>query len=331
MTVVNQVDAYFQIHHYFFTFFAWILLFSMSQAIIAWSLIIIGLYLLCGYLLRQCFLNFKLDHHPFCFWLFWFALGFQIPLVFSLERGNNDVIILILSILCLYAFTQNRWREAGFLQILSVGLKLYPIFISIPLVAYFWKQKPFKAFFTAGLISGTALFFILWDQHIYYIINVLPGYASLRSFLPTENFEHAIAGGDYGIPYLGNLLSASLLIVCLWLCRRKQMHLSPILYAFAICTYFANVSFDYNLVTTLPLFIYLILIALNETKQNDRKNLKLPLFLFTGIFIFFILIHFKALYPTQLKYLLMWGWLMTIGLWLGKTDQLPTHQLNTET
>ena len=47
-----------------------------------------------------------------------------------------------------------------------------------------------------------------------------------------------------------------------------------------------------------------------------------------GLFVFFVLNHFRHLYSAYFKYFLMWGWFMVCGLFLGQKREsaIPESQ-----
>lgn len=243
-------------------------------------------------------------------------LSLQFPLAFALERGNNDVLVLILWSVAFLLYRANHSTLCALAAVLAVTLKLYPIFaVAIVLVGLMasarlhvgaTRIRPYAfGAATAGLL-GVGLFA---TQIVEYVTDELPRFAAQMPDLTI--YGHALhdvlplAGGwVFGFPLL-----------CVWLVAgaRSLRADSVIVFAgaLAISTYFAPTTYDYNLITTFPLLVVLFVRAMEHARQRIY-----PLVLFLGLIGVVGNRTWFASGPEAMSIhiLLQWYWLMACGI-----------------
>jgi len=212
----------------------------------------------------------------------------QFPTLFALERGNNDVVVLVLWTIASLLFQSGRAGLAGAVAGLSVALKLYPaiacvvvgVGILVRSIRHPAKRRTALAFGAAAAAAAGLAVLVTIGQSAAYASEVLPWVAAQRPGL--TSFGHPLhtllEGPGSGV------LTASLLLA--WAAAAAlTIHRDPMLVfagALAISTYFAGTSWDYNLITTYPLFVTLFLRATVSRSRAASALLILGLLAIVG-------------------------------------------------
>ncbi len=147
--------------------------------------------------------------------LLYVSLILQFPTVFALERGNNDVLIVVVWTFAMLAWIKQWYFGAGVWGALAFMLKLYPApslfilglaFIGIIHQEGRWKSllqsKEFK--FCLGFLAGfTVLWMIVPEQNFDYFLKILPEWAKKRSErgLTTHSIYSVINDSKVIFPY----------------------------------------------------------------------------------------------------------------------------------
>lgn len=246
--------------------FVWVRLFEFDWAVKIWSAFI---FLGTVFSFRAWLKKGQFDFYRNFYILVLLA---QMPLVFAIERGNNDIWVLVLWSLGFYLFNQNRNYIAGLILGLASVSKVYP-FISLGALAlgYFWVERSdlrkFKSTFLGAFTSIFLLFFIFYQQSFKYFFEILPAWSQVTAGLPGFSHTQAVLFGDSKAPHF----FVSLFLLGAWIYRVTVELKSDPAFVFAgllgISTYFGGVSFDYNLITVFPLVFILLDRALKS--QNS--------------------------------------------------------------
>lgn len=256
--------------------FVWIRPFSMQQAVWIWSLATAGMLVASA--------------------LFWMgrsarwapaALGtaalvlVQMPTVFAIERGNSDIWVVALWSLAAWSFARRRWFASGLLISVAGLSKVYPLIPGglIVLCALIHaslqaSRRPlgqaspvngrplamihaarFSAGALVGLIGGFAL---TLAQSIKYFFEVLPPWSKAVAVIP--GMSHSIPAFFPNPLWLKYAIQSALLVIwaraaVLFLRSDPKLVFAGLL---AISTYFAGVSYDYNLITVYPLILVVL-------------------------------------------------------------------------
>jgi hypothetical protein len=199
--------------------------------------------------------------------VFVILLILQYPALFSMERGNNDVLVLLLWTAATLLFVSGRVGWAGALAGIAAAMKLYPTFAAIVvgtgLVWWAWRDRSARRrllLFSAGGVLAVAVAVVAtFDQTMLYFADELPQLTSTRP--PLSTYTHALdniapAGVSWflSLPLLGLWMVAS---------ARRLPEDPTLIFAggLAISTYFSSVSYDYNLITVYPLLVLLFVRA----------------------------------------------------------------------
>ena len=127
--------------------FFWLSFLSFPVALAVWTLIIIFSFLLAGFILLMAMQKESLSVRPLYFWVAWLLLGMQVPLLFAIERGNNDIYVLLLFSSGLYLAQKDNWMGVGALFALVTAYKLYPVFLVMNVVLVAFNEKPNRCCF----------------------------------------------------------------------------------------------------------------------------------------------------------------------------------------
>ncbi len=197
-------------------------------------------------------------------WLFpaFFALAMlQLPLMFALERGTNDIYVLLCFGGALWAMLAGRVNLSAVLTGLAFALKLYPAPAAFAVGIGYWLAQWHRGEFVKGFrfaaLVGLACFLpflLFWNQTVPYLTEVLPRYNEIK--VTMWIITHGIWPVMEGQETLAMLILVSLLGIWVAACRRRFLE-NDAGYAFAgalaISTYFARVAHDYTLITVYPL------------------------------------------------------------------------------
>lgn len=231
---------------------AWVRLLGFSAATVLWAIAIVGLTGWGTWLATR----FESPRRNWI-WAVWFLLLFQMPMVYAVERGNIDALVVPLFIGGAYALARSRPFAAGLLFATAGWMKVYPVVPSaMILIALFIDRESRKRLFWP-LFRGFAFGGIVWailllpDSHRY-VLEVLPRFAAERGGFGASS--HTLYRG---LPSL----FLKLPLLGLWTCFVARLVRRDPIFGFAaalaISTFFQNLSNDYNLITAYP-FLFLV-------------------------------------------------------------------------
>lgn len=200
----------------------------------------------------------------------WVAVGLcilQYPTLFSLERANTDLVVVALWSWAYLKAKKREWFFAGVLMAMACHFKVYPV-IAVSLILLGWLSsritycpRPIQAIKYGKVFSGLSLGIMalsLWffrDIREYFYI-VMPKLSVSRAYV--VGFTHSPV---VYIPWFNGVIAYGLaaIVYVLWCLRARTDRNDSYVFAgsLALSTYFSGVSFDYNLVTVLPLMILL--------------------------------------------------------------------------
>src|SRR5690606_281085 len=91
-------------------------------------------------------------------WAIWALAFFQMPMVYAVERGNNDAAVLPIYALGVFLIARKRWAWAGIAMAAACWMKVYPVIPSFLLLVVLAAAKdrrreefiPFLKGFTLG-------------------------------------------------------------------------------------------------------------------------------------------------------------------------------------
>lgn len=212
---------------------------------------------------------------------FTILLCFQFPMIFALERGNNDILVILTWTLTYYFYKKENFKTSGFFAITTVLMKIYPLFaLLIPSLGMFITRQydKFKNFILGIIIGGVVIFSMFyWLWYSFFL--KIKEFAGSRMVLSAFN---------HSIQYLSNIkilnMTLCLLLLVLWIYRyryKKDENDINIAGALAISTFYSATSFDYNLITAYPLILILIV---NQVEQFNPKRFIILLGLTIGLF-----------------------------------------------
>jgi len=254
--------------------------------------------------------------------LFVGLLAAQFPLLFAIERGNNDVVVLVTWALSLWAWRAGRPALAGVAAGLAISLKLYPavaaLVIGVALLVHALRTpeaRPRVLAFAAGGMAGVLVpSLLLFSQVHTWATTRLPAFAALQWNPGVWNHAMNTLRGVDPLPLQAILLGAWLVGGALAVARDPVQVFAG---ALAISTSFSNTSWDYNLITAFPLLLVQYQRAAERRwRPLGDALLLLGLVAVAGNRVFF------SLSPAlvQVRVLLLWGWLTASGLlaaWLA--------------
>lgn len=211
--------------------------------------------------------------------IFCALIAAQFPFGFALERGQTDIVAVVLLSAGCYLYTRRQPLWAGVLFGAATAFKLYPIFacaivgLGLVLTQLSERDRPGAEWLRFGLgafaafVVGNLLFFR--DAKLYYT-KVLPEVSAIVT--PAAKWVHAHSFSSLvGPDYSGFTWSFCAGLVALWGWATSRAILrndAPIALAgsMAPTTYFAGFTYDYNLITIYPLLLMLFLRA----RKTDR-------------------------------------------------------------
>ncbi|MBI3543190.1 MAG: DUF2029 domain-containing protein, partial [Deltaproteobacteria bacterium] len=238
--------------------------------------------------------------------VFWALLLLQLPVVFTLERGNNDVGAVWLWTLGWLAFERRRAGTSGFFAGLAAAFKVYPATAAAALGGGVLLSARGRArqtlAWSAGALGALAVFaFLLFpEQGREYWLHMLPAYSKQGAGIwPYSHSLSRTFDGPFWLPALA--IRLGLLGAWTFAAARRLHDDAALTFAgtLAISTYFAGISYDYHLGTTYPLPLLLF-------KRERWGLLLLGLFAVCGNRYLFGAFPLPVLYP-----LLQILWLVT--------------------
>jgi len=121
--------------------FAWVLLVSTAKAVALWSLTLLLLIFGCVWWWGTHTTKFSSNREmPACSpIIFALILSCSYPSVFSFERGNSDICVLVLISALTICISRKFWFLCGLLSSVVFFMKIYPIFVVIAFqLTAFW-------------------------------------------------------------------------------------------------------------------------------------------------------------------------------------------------
>jgi hypothetical protein len=249
-------------------------------------------------------------------WVFWILLVAQFPVGFAVERGNSDVLVVLVWSLALALRGRPFW--CGALMGVAVLLKLYPLLavvvVVVGVLGEAFRGRSVRALWqigAGGLVAAALGVALCWRQTLTYLHDQLPRFSNFHAYLtPYGHPMPALTAPDRAP---ATALSAILVVTwCVAALRRWRR--DPVLIfagGLAISTYFAVTSFDYNLITVYPLLLVLFL----------RTGWKPALLLLLGLVA---VVGDRGLFATvplmKLHIALQVAWLFLAGLWAAAAE-----------
>ena len=244
-------------------------------------------------------------------------LMFQFPTLFAMERGNNDVLVLVLWTVSMMMYVSGRVGWAGFAAGVGVALKLYPGFaaavVGLGLMWWAWHDRSARrallVFATGGVIAVAAAGILFFDQTTLYLSDEFTRLVATKP--PLSTWTHALDN----IAPAGNAWLLSLPLLAVWIvASARRLAVDPTLVfagALALSTYFSSVSYDYNLITVYPLLVILFVRFL--AVPRDKLTLVLLLLGLISVVGDRDLFSVSAT-AMQVHIALQWLWLVSVGL-----------------
>lgn len=203
----------------------------------------------------------------------------QFPFAFALERGQTDIVALLLLTAGCYFYVRRQLSWMGVMFGAATAFKLYPIFacaiVGVGLVLAQLTRRDRKGaewlrFGLGAVAAFVACNLVFYNDARLYFTKVLPEVSAVVT--PAARWVHAhsfssLVGPDYSAftwAFCGGLVG-------LWGWATSRAILrndAPIALAGSLAptTYFSGFTYDYNLITTYPLLLMLFLRA----RKNDR-------------------------------------------------------------
>jgi len=258
----------------------------------------------------------------------------QFPVSFAIERGNNDVLVLLSWSLSYFCYKRDRYLLSGALAGLAAAMKLYPIFACAIVLAscvvaaarYQSERKKSILCILGGFIAVLSVSLVFWPQTKTYFFSILPRIQDSQSGLVYYAHSLRQVFVDYSprMSSWGNgLLSAALLAA--WLAAGVRLFRKDPALVFAgglaLSTYFSGISYDYNLMTAFPLLF--ILYCRSIYSDAPSSNIAFILLL-VGLFA---VIGYRGLFMAskhlmQFHILLQWFWVVAVAV-LGEATREP--------
>ncbi|MBF0254240.1 MAG: DUF2029 domain-containing protein [Candidatus Omnitrophica bacterium] len=227
---------------------------------------------------------------------------FTYPVLFAFERGQTDIVVLILVSAGIFAYDKRRFFVSGLLISVAAFFKVYPVLLAaaiglagLALVTSRGaapEQRDLQRRRGLGLLGGLAAgawvsVAFCWPETLYYIRTVL---GELERGAEDLWMTHSmsIVYGWRGVAVAGLLWAAGVAcLVRLTLGRSEESRQAEasylrrfsLAYLTAVMVYFASVSFDYNLILTIPLLAVLLC---GEPRRGRRLMLAGFGLFFTG-------------------------------------------------
>ena len=237
----------------------------------------------------------------FLFISFSFYTFSSYPFLFSIERGNYDIVALFFTLLTLWVFLRHpekMWIQVILLSI-ATNLKIYPAILFLLLL-----RKHGKKLILPTLISNLVLLFVLGPNNLIAFITTLASRSGLDS---TSNWIGNHSSYSFARDLVLNVypttpnvftplwLVCTLLPVLLWgiaaffLLKEKVNSQTAILYfmvSVPLMDIIPTVSHDYRLVIQFSVAILLIAFIIQKIIQKSKLIDYLQLVLILEIFLF---------------------------------------------
>lgn len=261
----------------------WVSLFpNFEKARSAWRIFICSSLFLCIFIWVKSKKDFLYTIPLFL------ALMTQFPAIFALERGNNDILTIMMWTLSAFFYRKEKFSLSGSFAALSILMKIYPLFsfITISLGLVFNKRVSIlKDFYRGAFLTGLIIFF-LFSNLWYSFYAKLSDFAGMRMVLGAINHSVQYITDNKGI----NLLIFLSLIISWAISFRfdSKDKTTSFAGALAISTYFSATSFDYNLITTYPLILLVLIKNLKDQSLKTYTLLFILLFAIIGNRYWFI-------------------------------------------
>lgn len=246
----------------------------------------------------------------------------QFPLAFALERGNNDVLVLVLWTAAALLWVRGRPAAAGFAAALAAALKLYPAFacagLALGAVVAAARDRAWRPTLRLAVGASGALALAvlpLLGQWRTYLERQLPAFAAYRPGLTWYGHPlHTALPAADGWLLKAPLAAAWALAAARDLRRDPDLVLAGLL---AASSYFAGTSWDYNLVTAFPL---LAVQGLRATRGPDA--LRAAALLLAGVIGVAGARTLVARAPSAMAAVVwvQWGWLVASALLGPRAD-----------
>lgn len=196
----------------------------------------------------------------------WVFLLIQVPFVFALERGSNDVVPLAMWTAAALLFVIDRPLLSGIFAGLAVVAKAYPAFGLLALAPALLTLGRRGWRFIAGVAVGAIVpSVVLWNETWLWLTEKSAELTSryLASPLtPYSHSLHALPGPDLVSILVGAALLAAWIYAALMALRiQPGMVFAGSL---AISTFYSRIAWDYNLITVYPLLVLVFWRALRD-------------------------------------------------------------------
>ena len=312
--------------------FSWSRGMQLQSAMYIWCSFIVLASLGCLWAWRRMLPAHRRDGPDWVQVAFSLLLVFQFPMVFALERGNTDIGAVLAWTAAAFLFCRNRLILAGVAAGLAAAYKLHPVIpCAAAVLGMFWaafdgnrrQRTNFLRFGVSALLSFAAAHAIFYRESVWYFTHVLPKFTQTQ--LEHEPISHSIptACGNYEL--FSALVCFGFFGTWVWACRRglREQPVLTMAGLLAMSTYFAKVSYDYNLITTYPLLLLLLIRA----QTTGRFGL-----LVLGLIAMFsdraLFADKNSLFLNPTSHLaLQLAWLVLVAIEVGAPSQ-PAEQLN---
>jgi hypothetical protein len=257
------------------------------------------------------------------------------PLLFSLERANNDVLVLVCFAGALAAWQRGRVALAGAVIGLACAVKLYPVTAAASLgcavvsqaVARSEHRREAWKFALAGVAGAVVPTLLFLPDTLQWATHRLPEFAA-TTWAPSW-FSHAL------VSTVGSFYATTMALVVLLVWGRaavRRWSSDPALAVagtLAASTVLARTSYDYNLITALPL----LLVQFQRSTEGARWDAKQDLVLVGGVLAVVGHRGVIAASPELIhaKVLLLWGWLLASGLLAARRSAAPGRAVGAST
>lgn len=300
--------------------FAWLRVVSFRVAETLWETAIVVL-MSASFVIVYCSTWRKRRlFSAFCFAL---LLGVQFPMMFAMERGNVDALIVFIWVFSAWAYSKSNLYLGWSGFALASTLKLFP---GVGLIPFIFGQtlgrrgqtkewiltqwKPAIAAMALVLLAS----FLDYENTKAYVFGVLPKYSRLR--VEVAYYSHSLPAVFHSSPALKYLSWLSLYGSWAYLVHKKIRSDSFFVISglLATTTFVAGVSYDYNLLTAYPL---LFLLYLRASSKIDWALVLSGLLVFTGQAGLYLASRLVTSFPRELHVASLIGWLVILALYLA--------------